>query len=94
MSQLMERQPRSIFSFPGLVDKSAKKEVVIEPIVEEKKEDVVVAKKKGGRPKKVVVEQDSLISSSRLPSGRADSHKENEAPKTTKKSLSLTGKIY
>lgn len=75
MSQLMERQPRSIFSFPGLVDKSAKKEVVIEPIVEEKKEDVVVAKKKGGRPKKVVVE-------------------EGEAPKTTKKGLSLTGKVY
>ena len=76
MSSLMERQPKNIFSFPGLMDRGVKKEVIIEPIVEEKKEDVVTKPKgKGGRPKKVVVE-------------------ESEAPKTTKKALSLTGKIY
>lgn len=76
MSQLIERQPKAIFSFPGLVDRSVKKEVVIEPVIEEKKEEEPVVKKnKGGRPRK-----DKVAS--------------EEAPKTSKKGLSLTGKIY
>lgn len=80
MFSLIERESKSMPSFPGLADRSTKNEIVmpVQPvqIVEEKKEEAVTKPKgKVGRPKKVVTE-------------------EAPAKPTGKKALSLSGKVY